>query len=264
MKISIVTATYNSAKTVADTLKSVSMQDYQDWELIIEDGLSKDDTLAICERYRSVMGDRLKIYSEKDTGLYNAMNKGLSRATGDVVGILNSDDMFKDSGVLTHIYQVFQENPDTDAIYGNLIFVNPGDTSRLERVWRGSQYQPGAFQKGWSPAHPTFYCKRAVYEQYGTFNEDLPISSDFELMLRLIEVHRIKTLYTDRFFVRMRTGGESNGTLRNIIIGNKGILAAFRNNGIKVNPVLYVLRRLVPKVFGIIRLHIYMLVYRKR
>lgn len=264
MKISIITATYNSVNTLAETMRSVIQQTYPDWELIIEDGQSTDGTLELAHGFQKEMGDRLVIFSEQDNGLYDAMNKGISRATGDIIGVLNSDDLLKDSTVLEDIAKAFEEHPEADAVYGNLNFVQQHNIHSLVRIWRGSQYEPGLFQKGWSPAHPTFYCKKAIYDKYGAFNTSLSISADFELMLRLIEVHRIKTLYVDRFFVRMRMGGESTGTLRNIIRGNLNILKAFRINNIKVNPVSYVICRLAPKAWGIIKLRIYMILYRKK
>lgn len=262
MKISIITATYNSAKTIADTLQSIQSQTYDDYEIIIEDGLSKDNTIEICESFNPLMGDRLKIYSEKDNGLYDAMNKGIRRATGDIVGVLNSDDMYKDSTVLEDINRFMTEN-DVDAIYGNLVLVNPEDTTKLVRIWRGSQYKPGLFQKGWSPAHPTFYCKREVYEKYGVFDTTLPVSADFELMLRLIEINKIKTLYVNRFFVRMRMGGESTGTLRNIIRGNLSIIKTLNRSGVKVNPLIYAIQRLAPKAWDMFYLHVYMFIKKK-
>lgn len=246
MKISIITATYNSASTLGDTLDSILRQTYQDYEVIIQDGLSRDNTLDIARQYEPQFNGRLKIYSEKDNGLYDAMNRGISHATGDVVGILNSDDFYADENVLQLINQTITEK-DVDCVYGNLKYVLHNNTAVVVRHWQGSQYTAGAFCKGWHPAHPTFYVKRACLSKYGAFDTTFAVSADFELMLRLIEKHHITNSYIDHCFVMMREGGESNGTLRNVIRGNKNIMRAFRKNGIEVS-IFYPVRRLIPKI----------------
>lgn len=250
MRISIITATFNSGSTLRDTMESVLAQSYPDVEHIIVDGGSTDNTMDIVKEYESRYNGRLHYISESDRGLYDAMNKGISMATGEVVGILNSDDLLMDNGVLADIAKAFEDST-IDAVFGNLYFVKSDDTSQIVRVWKGSTYQ--SFRKGWHPAHPTFYVKKSVYDRLGVFDISFNVSADFELMLRFIEKGRIRTKYLDRFFVKMRMGGESTGNLRNIIKGNKNILRAFEKNGIKVSSSLYLMRRLFPKAMNLIK-----------
>jgi len=254
MKITIITATYNSAATLADTLESILAQTFTDYEVIIQDGVSTDNTLDIAQSYEQRFGDRLRIFSEKDHGLYDAMNRGISHATGDVIGILNSDDFYADNEVL-HIIHSNMTTEQVDCIYGNLKYVKHNDTSEVTRTWTGCQFTPGAFQRGWHPAHPTFYAKRECFERYGAFDTSFEVSADFELMLRFLEKHHITSSYIDHCFVKMREGGESNGKLTNIIKGNKNIMRAFHKNGIPVS-ILYPIKRLMPKILDKIK-HLY-------
>ncbi len=246
MTISIITTTFNSAATLRDTLDSILSQTCQDLESVIVDGGSKDGTLDIIREYEPRFNGRMKWISEPDKGIYDAMNKGLGMATGDVVGVLNSNDFYYDERVVEDIVNAFAQN-DVDCIFGNLVFIDEKDKDSVIRIWKGSPYIPGAFTKGWNPAHPTFYAKRTCFERYGGFNMNYAVSADFELMLRFIEKEHISCTYIDRYFVKMRWGGESTGTLRNIIIGNKNILKALKNNGLRPSRI-YLLRRLVPKV----------------
>lgn len=256
MKVSLITITYNSEKTLSDTIQSVLSQKYENIEYIIVDGLSSDNTLSIIKRYESQFKGRLKWVSEKDCGIYDAMNKGIQMATGDIVGILNSDDLLMDNQVLKDI--VFAFDDETDAIYGNLYFVEQSNINRVVRVWKGSSYK--SFTKGWHPAHPTFYVRHEIYEKYGAFDVSFDVSADFELMLRLIEKYHIRTKYIDRYMVRMRMGGESTGSFLNIIKGNRNILKAFEKNGISVSP-FYPIIRLWPKALDFIK---YKLSYEKQ
>lgn len=246
MKISIITATFNSSATVRDTLDSVLKQNYTNYELIIKDGGSKDNTMEICREYEQAFEGRLRIISCPDKGIYDAMNQGIEAATGDVVGILNSDDLYIDENVLGDIAQAFSKE-DIGCVYGNLLFVDAENTNKITRRWIGSQHKKGAFQKGWHPAHPTFYAKREYYEQFGGFDTTFDVSADFELMLRFIEKHGIKNRFLNRYFIRMRIGGESTGSVKKIIQGNRNVLRAFKKNGIEVS-VLYPFRRILPKI----------------
>lgn len=251
MKISVVTATYNSAATLSDTIESVLQQTYEDIEYIIVDGASTDDTLSIIRSYEPRFNGRLRILSEPDKGLYDAMNKGIRMATGEVVGILNSDDFYYDNRVLEDIAAAFAEHK-TDCIFGDLKFVSASNITHVVRVWKGSPYSPGAFFRGWHPAHPTFYCLRSCYERFGLFDTDISISADFDLMLRFIEKNGITTHYLPRNIIWMRTGGESTGSLCRILQGNRNIKHAFRKNGYKV-PCFYTLRRWLPKLLSLIK-----------
>ncbi len=248
MKISIITATFNSAATVRDTIESVLSQTHSDWELIIKDGGSKDDTLAICRSYED---ERIRIVACPDHGLYDAMNQGIAAAKGEVVGILNSDDFYFDNQVLERIAASLSDET-IGCVYGDLQFVDAKDTSKVVRIWKGSQYQKGGFRKGWHPAHPTFYARKKYFDEYGAFDTSFQVSADFELMLRFIEKHQVSNLYIPHYFVKMRMGGESTGSLKNIIKGNKNILRAFKKNGIS-RPPFYLVRRLAPKVFSVIK-----------
>lgn len=248
MKISIITATYNSEKTLRDTLDSILAQTYQDIESIIVDGASKDGTMDIVREYEPRFQGRMRWVSEPDKGIYDAMNKGIRMASGDVVGVLNSDDFYYDERVAEDIANAFSQK-DVDCVYGNLVFVDEKNENTILRTWKGSQHQRGAFLRGWHPAHPTFYARRVCYEKYGVFNLDYAVSADFELMLRFIEKVQIRNAYLDRYFVKMRMGGESTGTLRNIIKGNRNILKALRDNGFKPSS-FFLVRRLAPKVWN--------------
>lgn len=251
MKISIITITYNSSITIRNTIDCVLNQNIKELEYIIVDGASKDNTLSIIREYEPLFNGRMKWISEPDKGIYDAMNKGIRMATGDIIGILNSDDLFIDNNVLTDVVQAFKCN-NIDSIYGNLKFVDANDTNKIVRIWVGSQHTPGAFMKGWHPAHPTFYVRREVYEKYGVFDTSFDVSADFELMLRFLEKHQISNLYLDRYLIKMRMGGESTGSIKKIIIGNKNIMRAFKKNGFNVSP-LYPIKRLLPKVMNIIQ-----------
>ncbi len=250
MKISIITATFNSASTLRDTFDSILAQTYKNYELIVQDGHSKDKTLDIIREYEPRFEGKMKWVSESDKGIYDAMNKGIARASGDIVGVLNSDDLYYDEKVLDEINNAF-ERYHSDCVFANLIYVHQDDVTKVSRTWISSPYKKGKFQRGWAPAHPTFYIKRSCIEKYGAFNIDYQVSADFEFMLRMLESHHILPIFIDRFFVRMRVGGESNGTLQNIIKGNRNILRAFKENNIPVSR-LYPFYRLLPKIFNLV------------
>lgn len=249
MKISIITATWNSGATLRDTIESVLAQSYVDFEHIIVDGGSTDSTLDIIREYEPKYEGRLRWISEPDHGIYDAMNKGIRMAKGDIVGILNSDDFYSSNHSLKHIADAAK---DVQAVYGDLVFVDPVETSKIVRTWKGSQHVPGGFMKGWHPAHPTFYAQKDLFDRFGGFNIDLGVSADFELMLRFLEKGKCTSKYVSEVLVKMRMGGESTGSLRKIIEGNKNVLRAFELNGFK-KPPFYILRRIAPKVLNVIK-----------
>lgn len=251
MKVSVITASFNSAATLSGTMETVLMQTYPDIEYIVIDGASTDGTVDIIKQYEPRFKGRLRWISEKDSGIYDAMNKGLAMATGDIVGVLNSDDLYYDERVVADIVETFKKN-DVESIYGDLVFVEANNTNHIVRTWKGSQHTPGAFLRGWHPAHPTFYARRSCYERFGNFDTSLAISSDFDLMLRFIEKHHISNLYIPRNIIWMRAGGESNGSLRRILRGNRNILRSFRKNGFNVS-WFYLLRRWTPKAWNILK-----------
>lgn len=243
MKISIITATYNSGATARDTIESVLSQNYSDFEHIIVDGGSKDNTLDIIKEYEPKYNGRLKWISEPDKGIYDAMNKGIMMTTGDVIGILNSDDFYASNNSLNLIAKNIEGK---DIVFGDLIFVNQTDTNRIVRSWKGSPFKEGSFFKGWHPAHPTFYARKECFEKSGSFDIGYQVSADFELMLRFLEKEKYSSNYIPENLVKMRIGGESTNSIKNIIKGNKFVLKAFKKNGFKV-PKLYIIRRLGPK-----------------
>jgi len=249
MKISIITITYNSEKTIKDTIESILNQTYKNVEYIIVDGKSNDMTIEIVKSYKNKIS---KFISEKDNGIYDAMNKGLELATGDIIGILNSDDVYFDKYVIEGVVKRFKEKF-VDSVYGDLYYVEENDVNKVVRYWKSSHFIEGSFAKGWHPPHPTFFVKREVYEKYGFFDLEMKVSADFELMLRFLEKYDISTTYLPKVLVRMRTGGESNKSIKNIIAGNKSILRAFDKNGIKVNKFMYVFYRFIPKIIQMIK-----------
>ena len=231
MKISIITATYNSAKTIRDTIESVLAQSYTNFEYIIVDGASKDDTLKIISEY----GDRIsKVISEPDKGIYDAMNKGIAAATGDVVGILNSDDFYTTNDVLAQIAQQFEKD-DTDAVYGDIQFVNPSNLDKIVRYYSSKIFRPSLFRFGFMPAHPSFYVKRACYSTLGNYHLDYKIASDYDLLIRFLYKERISTSYLPTSIVTMRTGGVSTDGVQSRIVLNKEIVKACKRYGIYTN-----------------------------
>ena len=241
MTITIITATYNSAKTVKDTFESILRQSYTDYEYIIIDGASKDDTLALIKQYEPRFEGRMKYISEPDKGLYDAMNKGLKMATGDVVGILNSDDFYTSDDALQTIADAFNAN-DIDATYGDIHFVNDDDLTKMVRYYSSSVFKRSYMRFGLMPAHPSFYCKRSIYEKYGAFDTSYRIAADFENLLRLIFIHRIKTLYIPKDFVTMRTGGASTAGFASRRKIMREHLQAMKKNGVYSNFFLLSLR----------------------
>ena len=206
MKISIITATFNSGKTVRDTFVSVLNQTYNDYELIVVDGGSKDDTVDILRHYELIFNGRMKWISEPDRGIYDAMNKGIAMATGDVVGILNSDDFYTSNGILRKVAITMQDK-NIDAVYGDVHYVHDNDLRKCVRYYSSKPFRRVWMRFGFMPAHPSFYCRREVYEKYGTFDLSYKVAADFECLLRLIFVNRIRTKYLPVDFVTMRTGG---------------------------------------------------------
>lgn len=244
LKVTIITATYNSALTIEDTIQSVIRQDYKNIEHIIIDGDSQDDTLAIVEKYKDKIS---RVISEKDKGIYDAMNKGIRLAQGDIIGILNSDDFFTESTIISSIVKAFEEDLTLDGVHGDLYYVKQNNPNQIVRHWVSSEFKPRSFFSGWHPAHPTLYLRRAVYEKYGLFDLNFPVAADFELMLRLFECEEIRTKYLHIPMIRMRLGGASNKNYTNLVNNTSECIKAFRKNNLHP-PLLYPLYRLVPKM----------------
>ncbi len=227
-KVTIITATYNSAATVRETLASVASQNYSNIEHIIIDGKSTDDTLSIVNDFPHVA----KIVSEKDDGIYDAMNKGIALSTGDIIGILNSDDVYMHKDVISIIVNGF-EKTGCEALYADLLFVNQQDTQKITRVWRAGSYKPNHFLFGWMPPHPTFFVKKEVYNQYGVFDTFFRFSADYELMLRFIHKFHVKLHYIPEIIVRFRKGGASTASFKNRFKANVEDKRAWIRNGME-------------------------------
>ena len=228
MKISIITATYDSGATIKDTMDCIRSQDYGNIEHIIVDGKSADDTLAIVAGYPHVS----RVVSEKDNGLYDAMNKGIAMATGDVIGILNSDDIYSGPWVLSTVARTFEKKGVMTA-YGDLQYVHPQDTARVIRTWKSGSFRRENFYYGWMPPHPTFFVRKEIYGQVGGFNTTLRSAADYELMLRILLKHDFPTFYIPKTLVKMRTGGTSNASLHNRIKANGEDRLAWKLNELK-------------------------------
>lgn len=241
MTISVITVTYNSEKNIRDTLESVLRQSYCDIEYIIVDGASEDRTLEIVKEYKPAFGGRLRYVSEVDHGVYDAMNKGLRMATGDVVGFLNSDDFFTSNDVLQEVASTFESN-DIDAVYGDVHFVKTDDASKRVRYYSSRFFARPLMRFGFMPAHPSFYCRRNAYLKYGGFDTTYKIAADFENLLRIIYIHRIRMKYIKKDFVTMRVGGISTAGMASRKLIMKEHLHAMKKNGVYSNFFLLSLR----------------------
>jgi glycosyltransferase len=230
MKVSIITATYNSASTIRDTLDSVAKQTYSDIEHIIIDGLSNDNTLEIVKEYSHVT----KVISEKDKGIYDAMNKGIQYCTGDIIAILNSDDFYASNRVVKDALNEMKRF-DTDTLYGDLEYVEKNDITKVVRKWQSNQYKKKNWLNGWMLPHPTFFVRKEVYEKYGAFDLTLKSAADYELMLRFLYRYNVSTTYLPYVLVKMRTGGQSNMSIANRYQANLEDRMAWKKNGLKPN-----------------------------
>jgi glycosyltransferase len=238
MKISIITVVYNSVDTIQHAIDSVLGQSYDNIEYIVVDGASKDGTLEVLEKNKNNID---VLISEQDNGIYDAMNKGLDVATGDIIGTLNSDDFYASNNIIQKVANLFGTKQ-VDSIYGDLIYVDAKNIDRVIRYWKSKPFQEGLFQKGWHPAHPTFFVKSEVYKKYGKFNTDLKIAADYEIMLRFLEKYQISSYYIPEVLVKMRLGGESNRNIKNIVKANMESIKAWKLNGLKVNPAFVFLK----------------------
>jgi len=254
MKISIITATYNSGRTLRDTIESVLRQEYVDYEYLIIDGGSKDNTVGIIKEYEPKFDGRMRWISETDKGMYDGINKGIRMATGDVVGIINSDDFYHRTDIFGVIVRSFTEHPEAQAIYGDVRFVNPADLEKTVRYYSSKNFKPWKFRWGWMPAHPTFFTYRENFEKYGYYQYDYHIAADYELLTRFLYTNKVPAMYVAEDFMKMRTGGRStNGWKANVLL-NKEIVRACKENGIWTCMPMLFLKYFV-KVFELVKTH---------
>ncbi len=234
MKVSIITTAYNSETTISETIKSVLQQNYSDIDYWIIDGQSTDRTMDIVRSYENKFNGRMHYLSEKDNGLYDAMNKGIKSCTGDIVGFLNSDDYFTSDDVIENIAKAF-ENNDIDAVYGDIHFIHDKEPDKIVRYYSSALFSPFWLRFGFMPAHPSFYVRRYIYEKYGMYSLEYKIASDYDIMVRLFYKHHIRTSYIKKDFVTMRTGGISTKNLKNRFLITREDVKACRNYGMYTN-----------------------------
>jgi glycosyltransferase involved in cell wall biosynthesis len=230
-KVTILTVSYNSAKTIRDTIESVLSQDYPNVEYIIVDGMSTDGTQEIVREYGNKIS---KFVSEKDKGLYDAMNKGIDLAQGEIIGILNSDDLYADTTIISSVVKEFREKK-VDVVYGDLYYFRTGSPEISVRRYKGGIFSLQRVSYGIMPPHPTFFIKKEVYSKYGKFNIRYTLSADFDLILRFLGVHKVRFAYIPRILVKMRTGGKSTSSLKRTLIMNREDLHSCKTNGVRTN-----------------------------
>jgi glycosyltransferase involved in cell wall biosynthesis len=237
-KVSIITVCFNSAKTIRDTIESVLSQDYPDIEYIVIDGGSNDQTLEIVKEY----ADRIAvIVSETDNGIYDAMNKGIALASGDVVGMLNSDDIYMNAHAVSELMKTMQD-AHSDSVFADLVIVDPENLNKVLRYYDSSYFNPSKFRFGWMPAHPTFFVKKSLYDKVGPYSLDYKISADYEMLIRLLWVEQASYAYLRKPMVKMRHGGTSTSGLGRNWLLNKEIVKACKANGIYTNVAILALK----------------------
>jgi glycosyltransferase involved in cell wall biosynthesis len=240
VRISVITAVYNRASTLASAIESVLNQSYGNIEYIVVDGNSTDGTDKVVEQYE---GKVAKYIREGDFGIYDALNKGIAAASGDVVGVLHADDLLANRDVLSSIAAKFEDDS-MEAVYGDLIYVSSENTSNIARYWQSGVYSRNSFRWGWMPPHPTVYLRRKNFIDYGGYRVDFQISSDYELLIRMLYAQRLQTAYIDRVLVKMRLGGKSNSSMWNRLLANHEDRLAWEVNGLKAPVGLRLLKPL--------------------
>ena len=243
-KITIITVCRNSAATIRDTLESVASQSYKNLEHIIIDGGSTDATLAVINEWKKYP---VRLISETDKGMYDAMNKGIRIATGDIIGILNSDDLYYDAHVLENV-SAAMDDASIDACYADLIYVDKNNLNKIIRYWKSSDFKKGLFSQGWMPPHPTFFVRRLIYEKYGLFDLNYPLAADVELLARFLEKFQIKSVYIPKIFIKMRFGGVSNNSVVNIIKQNIAIYKACKKNDVTLCPFSFLAAKITSRI----------------
>ena len=241
MKISVITVSFNAASVLETCIQSVKEQTYDNFEHLLIDGGSNDNTQELISHYSSYFSVCI---SEPDNGIYDAMNKGIKNARGDIIGFINADDFYVHHKVFESVANCFKDNPDIDACYSDLKYVGKLDTSHTERFWKSNQFEPGLFSKGWCPPHPTLFVRRSVYERFGVFDLSYHIAADAELMMRFLEVKRIRVKYIPDVWIKMRIGGISNKNYHNIWLQNQEVLRALTSYKLPSNPLFFFANKL--------------------
>ncbi|MEM7656646.1 MAG: glycosyltransferase family 2 protein [Bacteroidota bacterium] len=248
MKISLITVAYQAAHVLPTCIESVLSQDYPDLEYILIDGGSTDGTKELVESY----GDRIQVFvSEPDKGIYDAMNKGINLATGEVVGLLNADDLYAHESAVSQVMAAFQAH-DVDSVYGDLVYIKDEDLSTVVRYFPGKDFQPAKLKKGMMPPHPTFFVKRKWYDKAGVFDTDFKICADFDFMVRLFHTHGISSHYLPETLVKMRTGGASTQGLSSTLTINQEMLASCKKHGISTN-LATIYSKYFTKIFQLVK-----------
>jgi glycosyltransferase involved in cell wall biosynthesis len=250
LKVSIITVTHNSASTINDCLASVKLQKYNHIEHIIVDGGSTDQTLSILN---SNIAQIAVLISEPDRGIYDAMNKGINIATGDIICFLNSDDFYENNEVISKVANEFERDASLDACYADLIYVDKFDILKTVRYVKSSAFKEGLFSKGWCPPHPTFFVRRSVYERFGNFDLNYHLASDVELMMRFLEVQKINSRYIPELWIKMRLGGTTNKNFKNILMQNKEVLHALKSHNLYVNWVSFFIHKIINRVLQFLK-----------
>jgi glycosyltransferase len=244
MKISIITATFNSSRFIESFIKSILKQNYKKFEIIIIDGLSTDSTIKKIKKLLD-KNNNIKIFSEKDLGIYHALNKGIEKANGDIIGFVHSDDLLYNKNVLSNIINVFK-NSNIDGVYGDLQYVEKQNTNKVIRYWKSKDFKPNLINKGWTPPHPTLYLRKKVYEKHGLFDLNYKISSDYDFMTKIFMDNTFNFKYIPKVITKMRVGGISNKNIKNVLIksledykviyrnGSGGIITLLRKNTSKI------------------------------
>ena len=237
MKFSIITATYNSAASVADSINSVLIQTYKNYELIFIDGASIDNTVEVIGKAVESIKSKVQIISEPDKGIYDALNKGIINSSGDIIAFLHADDIYASNTVLKSVAAKFDESL-IDSVYGDLEYVSKENAEKTIRFWRSGTFAHSKLKRGWMPPHPSFFVKKSVYDQFGLFDLSFKIAADYDFMMRVLFKEKISTTYLPEVLVKMRVGGESNKSVSNIVRKSKEDLKAMRKNGLGGVPAL--------------------------
>lgn len=249
MKVSVITVCYNSEKTIASTLDSIASQTHDNIEHVIVDGGSTDDTVNIVKQK---LRDGDVFVSEPDEGLYDAMNKGVDLSTGDIVGVLNSDDFYESDDAVATVVEMFRHTPEADLVFGDVVFVSPDNLSKVIRLYRAAHFRPWKLRFGWMPPHPATFVRKGAYERVGKYRLDMRIAADYDMFVRWLLVAGLKWKYLDRVLVRMRAGGVSTSGIRSSIRLNREIVRACRDNGVYTN-LLLVLSKIPFKLLELVR-----------